>query len=95
MNAKSEDREGFRRKLRHKRLQEKKIEKKYERILSELDEKARDLEKSLEDLEEELVVSKKFDEKIQAKRSAIAQLALKKDELQTKLKELEMNLRHT
>jgi len=71
-----------------RKLQEEKIEKRFKSILSALNEKERDLEKSIEDLEEQLVV-RRFEEKIRAKQSVIAQLALKKDKLERKLKEPE------
>ena len=71
-----------------RKLQEKKTKKNFKSILSALNEKERDLEKNIEDLEEKLVV-RRFEEKIQAKQSVIAQLALKKDKLERKLKEPE------
>lgn len=80
MSVKSEDKMG---KLRYKR-----VKKKYEPILSALNEKERDLEKSVENLEEELV-ARRFKVKIHAKQDKIAQLAKRKVALERKLKKLE------
>ena len=79
---------SFRSKEELRRLRDEKIRKKFERILSLLSEKERDLEKSVEELEEKLVV-KRFEEEILAKQSVVAQLASKKIALERKLKELE------
>jgi len=71
-----------------RRLRDEKIRKKFERILSLLSEKERDLEKSVENLEEKLV-AKRFEEEILAKQSVVAGLAVRKVALERKLKELE------
>jgi len=71
-----------------RKLRDEKIKKKFERVLAILNEKERDLEKGIENLEDKLVV-RRFEEKIRAKQSVIAQLAFKKDELERKLKEPE------
>ena len=63
-------------------------EAKYESFLSALNEKERDLKKSIEKLEEKVAV-KKLKCKIQARQSVIAQLEKKRDELELELKELE------
>jgi len=71
-----------------RKLRDEKIKKKFERILAILNEKERDLEESVENLEDKLVV-RRFEEKIRAKQSVIARLAFKKDELERKIKEPE------
>ncbi len=68
-----------------------KSEEKYETLLSALNEKERNLKKSIEKLEEKLAV-RRLKSKIQAKQSVIAQLENKKDELEIELKELENKL---
>ena len=80
MSVKSEDELG--------KLLAKRVKKKYEPILSALNEKERDLEKSVENLEEELV-ARRFKVKIHAKQDKIAQLAKRKVALESKLKKLE------
>ena len=80
MSVKSEDEL---RKLRYERARAH-----FEPILSALDEKERSLEKSIENLEEELV-ARTFKDKIQEKQNNIAQLAKKKVALERKLKKLE------
>ncbi len=68
-----------------------KSEEKYETLLSALNEKERNLTKSIEKLEEKLAI-KRLKSKIQAKQSVIAQLEMKKDKLEIELKELENKL---
>jgi septal ring factor EnvC (AmiA/AmiB activator) len=68
-----------------------KSEEKYETLLSALNEKERDLTKSIEKLEEKLAV-RRLKSKIQAKQIVIAQLEKKKDKLEIELKELENKL---
>ena len=68
-----------------------KSDKKYESLLSVLSEKERDLKKNIEKLEEKLV-ARRFEDKIQAKQSVIAQLEKKRDKLELELKELENKL---
>jgi len=68
-----------------------KSEEKYETLLSALNEKERDLTKSIEKLEEKLAV-RRLKSKIQAKQIVIAQLEEKKDKLEIELKELENKL---
>lgn len=71
-----------------RKLREDKIEKKYQRLLSALHEKERNLEKTIENLEDKLA-ARKFEEKIQAEQRVIAQLFVKKDKLEKKLKKLD------
>jgi len=68
-----------------------KSEEKYESLLSALNEKERDLKKSVEKLEEKLAV-RRLKGKIQAKQSVIAQLEKKRDKLELELRELENKL---
>ena len=80
MSVKSED------ELR--KLRDERARAHYEPILSALNEKERDLEKSIEKLEEELV-ARRFKDKIQVKQDKVAQLAKRKVALERKLKKLE------
>ena len=68
-----------------------KSEEKYESLLSALNEKERDLKKSIEKLEEKLAI-RRLKGKIQAKQRVIAQLEKKRDKLELELKELENKL---
>jgi len=71
-----------------RKLRDEKIERKYQRLLSALHEKERNLEKTIENLEDKLA-ARRFEEKIQAEQRVIAQLFVKKDKLERKLKKLD------
>jgi hypothetical protein len=76
-----------------KKSREEKTRERVEHILSKLEERERNLEESLANLEQDLLV-RDFEEKVRVKQSVVAQLELKKENLERKLKErCELTLR--